>query len=496
MSRLPSIDPRDLRDPADDARVERIWSRVREGLPVPATVVSARKPTFARTAFMFAAAAGMFGAGIAIGKMGEPEAEPSSVHATADSSMTDVFAAGSRPRSFALPGGGRITVEPGSMVEVVSISDVLVNLSLLRGAASVDAVSIPIDVVAGEAIVTAPAGASVSLARRESDLDVLVAQGSAYVSSPAGQQVVKGGHVLSRVPIVATLTSNEGPDPIAPPVPVEIADRDPHHATPSPTGSAIDPSTSADPAPTSTATVAALPDAPATWLTLAQGNKHKEALALMEKGAGLEATIQSAQSARELMYLWELAAAANKANLQVRALRRVADEFGSDPSAYVAAMQLAQLYDSTDKSLAAKYREKAAQTKSLAEVALCAQVRAMVEEGEDVDPRRATLKASEYLQSYPMGSCAGDAKSLLEEVAGRSTGPQGPPYPSGSGSSAPNDSKSGATSSSASSAPPPGAPSTSPSDKSIPNGKGPTATPSAGDRAPTDAPAAPPSDAP
>lgn len=419
MSRLPSIDPRELKDHADDARVERIWSRLRDELPTPAgqPVVAAR-PAALRTALLFAAAFGMFGAGLLIGRTSDHGGEPRGAQATTEGPTTDVFAAGSKQRSFALPGGGRLVVEPGATVEVVSVSESLVHLSLLRGAATFDA-GIAVDVIAGEALVSAPAGSTVSLARREADLDVLVSQGSAVVTSPVGQQLVRGGHVLSRVPTVTTVSASDEPrEPVLPPVPVAIADQEPPQTAPITPSELKKTSPTQDPIALPVAT-AAVPDAPSSWLTLAQGNKHKEALDLLEKGPGLEATIKSAQSARELMYLWEVAATGSKSALQVLALRRVADEFGSDPSAYVAAMQLAQLYEGSDKALAAKYRDKAAQTKSLAEVALCAQVRAMATEGEDVDPTLASQKASEYLQSYPMGSCADDAKSLLEDLSGK-----------------------------------------------------------------------------
>ncbi|NUP10502.1 MAG: hypothetical protein HOW73_31010 [Polyangiaceae bacterium] len=429
MSRLPSIDPRSLRDHADDARVDRIWDRLRDELPAPRSSVTAtpvpgallhtKRPAVARTVFLFAAAAAMFGTGLVIGSSNEPEQANLPV-ATPDGPMTDVFAAGTKPRTFALPGGGRIVVEPGSTVEVVSVSDERVNLSLLRGAASLDAVDIPVDVVAGVAHVSAPAGSSVSLARREADLDVLVAQGTATVTSPAGQQVVRGGHVLSRVPIVATVTSTDQRADVPPPVPVPVNDADPDARAPAPSASQslVAPTSSADPAPVAATTVAA-PEAPATWLSLVKSDKYEAALELLEKGPGLQATINGSQSASELWYLWEVAATGKKDNLKVLALRRVVDEFGSDPSAAAAALQLAQFYEPTDKQLAAKYREKAAQTKGLAEVALCSQVRAMASEGDDVDPRRATQKATEYLTTYPMGSCADDAKALLQDVAGK-----------------------------------------------------------------------------
>ena len=66
------------------------------------------------------------------------------------SAMVDVFAAGTRGRSFSLPGGGRVHLDPDSMVEVVAVSDARVQLSLLRGGATFEPSSLPIEVVAGE----------------------------------------------------------------------------------------------------------------------------------------------------------------------------------------------------------------------------------------------------------------------------------------------------------------------------------------------------------
>jgi hypothetical protein len=77
--------------------------------------------------------------------------------------------------------------------------------------------------------------------------------------------------------------------------------------------------------------------------------------------------------------------------------------------------------------------------------------------GDDADPVQAVRVATEYLKTYPQGSCAADARTLLEEMSDRvppaTTGPygdedkakedgskekkDGAPAPSGSASAAP-----------------------------------------------------------
>src|SRR4051794_14720417 len=79
MSRrsFPRIDPADLRDHADEARVERVWERVEHDLQARADRVgaqsfeAARASRARRTSFVYvaiAAAFGAFGAGLLLGK--------------------------------------------------------------------------------------------------------------------------------------------------------------------------------------------------------------------------------------------------------------------------------------------------------------------------------------------------------------------------------------------------------------------------------------------
>jgi hypothetical protein len=52
-------------------------------------------------------------------------------------SQTDVFAAGTAPRSYPLPGGGTLTLEPGSIVDTVSRGNGALKLRLVRGEATI-----------------------------------------------------------------------------------------------------------------------------------------------------------------------------------------------------------------------------------------------------------------------------------------------------------------------------------------------------------------------
>lgn len=425
MSRLPEIRRSDLSEKgADQARVERIWKRVREDLPAPLPSAPAKVPYRARggrATLLLAATFGVFAAGIVIGRSGSQPPPTAGVEQdkSESSAMVDVFAAGTRGRSFSLPGGGRVHLDPDSMVEVVAVSDARVQLSLLRGGATFEPSSLPIEVVAGEARISAPAGSSVSLARRESDLDVLVPSGSSSVDVrwPEGHDVVTAGHTLPHVPIVATLSANE----VRPrqfervePSPDPVTQRDRIAPSRSPDASPRTPQDSTG--PNGGPALTAVEQTP-TWMALYSSNKLPEALSALDKAGGLESNIGSAQSVRELWALWELAQEGQKSDLAVRALRRLADDFGSDPSVAVAALQLADYYEASDKQLAAKYRNKAAQAKALAEVALCGEVRSAM--GENVSAEEAIQTASKYLKDFPKGTCASDAQSLLEDARTR-----------------------------------------------------------------------------
>jgi hypothetical protein len=425
MSRLPRISPDDLRSHAGDARVERIWQRVQPELPT-----RLRRPrSVARSVLLAAAAFSVFGVGLAIGRMTLDaeldaslwaDAETAVLRASNDAPMVDVFAAGSNPRSFMLPRGAKLSLEPSSLVELVEVSDGSITLTLLQGNATVDATTAEgsFFVLAGEARVSAPAGSSMSLARGESDIDVVVASGAVEVFSPAGRHLVKRGQALAHVPTVTKVSELGDIEPADEPVRVAMVPPRREH------GMAAQRSPS-EPSPVSPADVVVTPavePAAPSWLTLVSSNKYDEALEVIEKGPGLEATIKNAQSAAELMALSDIAGSKRPA-LRIRALHRVADEFASDPSAPAAAYYLSRIYESSDKVLASKYREKMKQAAALSELAICSELKVM-STATDAELAAAVQKATEYLGSYPKGSCVEDANSILEDAVSRPREPE------------------------------------------------------------------------
>jgi len=106
MSRrsVPPIDPRDLRDHADEARIARVWQRIEHDL------TGFEAPTRRPSSFLVLAAAAAFaafGGGLFLGKVAFLDRGTASIQApTRDGLGVDVLAAGSEARTFALPGGG------------------------------------------------------------------------------------------------------------------------------------------------------------------------------------------------------------------------------------------------------------------------------------------------------------------------------------------------------------------------------------------------------
>src|SRR3954469_6364452 len=137
MSRrsVPRISPNDLRDHADEARIARVWDRIERdlgGFEAPA----ARPPRLVYLAI--AAAFAAFGGGILVGKLAFQDRPGGAVAVVAspDRSTVDVLAAGSEGRTFALPGGGMLTLQPGATVEIERGGTS--TLKLLQGEASID----------------------------------------------------------------------------------------------------------------------------------------------------------------------------------------------------------------------------------------------------------------------------------------------------------------------------------------------------------------------
>ncbi len=388
--RVPKIQPMDLRDVASEERIERIWNRLDQDVEA-LRVRPSPKPS--RTlVWAIAATFAAFGAGLLVGRsvMHAPNVSTETPVAARDVATIDVFAAGSQERSYSLPGGGRITLTPGSMVELERTGGRDLRLRLLTGEASLDTGEGPgqaLAIVSGEATVATAPGSMVSVQRHADNLDVRVVGGSAQVSSPAGTHALRKGEQMEDVPTRQTTAAVPPPVVrVSPGASVRVARNDPP--------------------------AAAVPAATPSWRELHAASKFDEAADAFKTQVGpLLTAINSAKSAEELMVLSDLARTSNGDQVAAeRALHRIADDFGSSTYGPIAAKQLARVYAQRNPELAKKYLDQAAQKKAFSEDAMCAQ---MLAEHQAGNKDAASARASEYLGKYPNGRCKDDANRIL-----------------------------------------------------------------------------------
>ena len=214
---FPQIDPDSLRDHADDARVERVWDRIERDIASRMDRLEA--PRSRRSGLLYLAAAASFaafGGGLLLGKATWDKHAPTAapiVTPIIEKSLVEVLAAGSQPRTVPLQGGGRLTLLPGAVLEVERSGSTL-TLSLLQGAASVDAMGRALAMVVGETRINTQAGSVFSVTRNASDLDVTVTDGTVNVSSPAGSRQLGKDERAEAVPLhteVASAPVNAAP---------------------------------------------------------------------------------------------------------------------------------------------------------------------------------------------------------------------------------------------------------------------------------------------
>jgi ferric-dicitrate binding protein FerR (iron transport regulator) len=423
MSRLPRISPDDLRDLADDERVDRIWARLAPELPVaPASagLHASARPRFVQ--LLVAASLSTFAVGLAVGHFAGGGASEAELRATslAESPAIDVLAAGSERRTFVLPTGARVLLEPEALVEVAQHGDGGVSLRLMRGMAAFDAsgASGPMAILAGEARLSAPSGSVVSVRRNERDVNVHVAGGAVEIVTPNGRRVVSNSDGELRVPIVSAVSHLEIAKDPAEPAPRDWeasrwedarAERN-RAAERSP--SRNDGAPAVDDAPGEVAIVAA----PPSWLQRYHRYEFDEAYRMLESNGGLSAAIDSAQRASDLMALADIARTKSQTPQALRALDRVVAEFPSDPNATVAAMTLGRMYESMgNRELSAKYFAHAGKSAIFEEDVLCRELRARG--GESPPSAGLVGQAKSFLTKFPEGSCRELAESIVAEGA-------------------------------------------------------------------------------
>lgn len=397
MSRraLPSIDPTDLRDHADAARVDRIWDRLEHEL----TGVEVAPPRRTGTALLLVAAAlGAFTGGVAVGRSTLNEAASPIVAAlpSGEGSSLEVFAAGTRGRSFALPGGGRIRLSPGTTVEVLRTDAEALILRLVQGEADVDTshagAEREVAIVAGDARLATQTDSVLNVRRSDDQLDVSVSSGVVSVTSPSGSQRLGGGERAEAVPlheVVAAAPSAHNP---------LLARR---RALPS-----------SAPPPDAGAALASAQDWKQRWQ---EGGDYSEAFKLLkQQPGGAEGAIAAAKSAQELMAIVDLARyPGGDTGIAFAALFRVVNDFAGRPEAPIAARALGDLYERAgepDKALAYRERAQSLSPKGFWGEDACNRIRTELTMGRTDEGLSA---AQEYLSKSPNGRCKDDAERLV-----------------------------------------------------------------------------------
>jgi hypothetical protein len=491
--KIPPIDPDDLSHQADPERVARIWAR----LEPEVTAMAGRRSRGDRwsdrvrprgTTWLVAAAlGGVLGAGIWIGRSSAPRTNKEDglvpIASTMDVTL-DVFASGSTSRTFALPNGGSLMLDPESTVEVAELSESQMVLRLLRGTASVDGTHLvggSVSIVAGEARMTAPAGGSMAVRRNASDVDVIAMGRPVEVESPLGHRTVASGERLHAVPTHTTTAHVLAPAPRTPTGPTDpdvptaptahgplALARDPEATDP-----AIEPPTGKEVKPA---------EEPASdWLVKYQANDWRGAYQALGEAGGAAAAIDRARGASELGTLCDVMRLNAKSDLAIRAAKRIIDEFPGDPLAQPFAITLANLYDRAGRGDLAQEVLLRVGKSQLQEDVACRQMR----EGSPTDPAIIAL-AQQYVAKFGASAsgpsafppqCMDLAEPIVADAAAAKAAetpadPKSAPPPEASAtpsSSAPAAPSSSAAPSSKPAAPPASAaPSTNPSTKPAP----------------------------
>jgi FecR protein/Tetratricopeptide repeat len=399
MSRrsVPRIAPADLRDHADEARVDRIWERLDPALPGAA---APRRPvTYAWIAL--AASFAAFGGGLLLGKAAFHDGAPASISpiTAVEHSTIDVLAAGSEGRSFPLPGGGQLALQPGATVELERSGEGAVTLKLVQGEAAIDTASAgrtaALVIVAGDARLNTQAGSVLNVRRNQDDMDVAVRDGSVSLTSPDGTRKLAGGDHADAVPIHgATAAVSPTSSPLANNARAPLGPRgrrpnDPRHGKP---------------------VVVAGPE----WLARYNNADYASALALLrQEPGGLAGAIANARSGGELMAISTLARdKSGDPSAAMSALKSLIERFPNDENAQAAAYTLGTILEKAGKiDEAREYWSRAGKLNGpLAENVLCRQIKAAQAAGHKDEAIRG---AEEYVAKYPDGPCKDDAEDIL-----------------------------------------------------------------------------------
>ncbi len=161
------------------------------------------------------------------------------------------------------------------------------------------------------------------------------------------------------------------------------------------------------------------PAGPPDWQHRAKRGEYAAAARLVEQQGGFPATI-ARSSAEQLMILVEVARATGQRPRAIEALRRVLEQFPSDPNAPLAALTLGNLLEASGDRAGAQKAFAAYRSLSpkgdFAEDALVRQVEAATEQG-DLELARKLLE--QYEKDFPTGRRLRELKAQLAKKSGK-----------------------------------------------------------------------------
>lgn len=399
---LPKFEPEHFREHADADRIERIWSRVDASLPEEASIAAAPpqpSPRSRAMVWLVAASLSAFTVGVFVGhREGQGETSGVPVARQTNDASDSVLAAGSRARTFALPGGGAVTLAPGGTIEVGEARAGMVTLRLIQGRAAIETASGgSLAIIAGDAKISTLGVASLSVDRAGDALDVAVSDGLVELEAPGDHRPVRAGERVRASTTTPTAVVDERilPHPVTPRVPSEPQAMLAAHDAPAPA-----------PAP-----LVAAPAATPGWFAVYESGKYDDALALVEQTGGTASAIDRGRTPRELMALEHLARKKGEKILAMRALTRVATEFPDDPNAQAAAMTLGNMHRAAGNDALAQQYYELAKNSVFGEDVACGRLQTM----NGASPG-AEKSARDYLAKYENGRCREVAEDLLSEV--------------------------------------------------------------------------------
>ncbi|MBW2524736.1 MAG: FecR domain-containing protein, partial [Deltaproteobacteria bacterium] len=184
-----------LRDHGDPERIERGWSRLEAQLPLITGGRRGRTRHADRWLWLSAAAVLGFVLGVGADRWLAPDSSAPTARRAAltpadDQGPQQVFAAGETRRRYPLPGGGFLSLAPGTIVDTVTRDGRGLTLRLVRGEASMSTQtdagqgrSTPLSMMVGDAqVYTSSGNVRVRKSGETAELEVL--HGSARIASP------------------------------------------------------------------------------------------------------------------------------------------------------------------------------------------------------------------------------------------------------------------------------------------------------------------------